>query len=155
MYIGIMDPAAIAIILIILGLILLTIEALTPGFFAVIPGAVMVVIGVLGYFVDGFFDKVYLLVLSAIIVTVVVAVITIKGYQILAKPEPPTTTVVDSLIGREGIVMSDVKPGNLKGKVKIGSDNWSATSDDFITAGTDVIVYAAEGVHVKVRPKKL
>ncbi|AIZ56397.1 hypothetical protein Mpt1_c05060 [Candidatus Methanoplasma termitum] len=144
-----MEP--IAIVLIIIGLVLLTIEALTPGFFAVIPGAVLVVLGILGYFIDGFFENVLLLVGSAIIVTLVVSFITIKGYQKLAKPEPPTTTVASSLIGRGGVVTVDVRPGNLKGKVKIGSESWSATSEDHIKVGTDVIVYDAEGVHVKVR----
>ncbi|MCL2032560.1 MAG: NfeD family protein [Methanomassiliicoccaceae archaeon] len=150
-----MDATTIAIILMIAGLILLIIEALTPGFFAVVPGAVLVVVGVLGYFVGGFFDTWYLLVASVIIVTVVVTVGTIKLYQMLARPEPPTTTVVDSLIGREGVVMTDVKPGNLKGKVRIGSDSWSATSDNVIKTGAEVVVYAAEGVHVKVRQKDL
>jgi len=150
-----MDPAAIGTVLIIIGLILLIIEALTPGFFAVVPGAVLVVMGLLIYFVDGILNKGYLLVIAAIIVTLVVSAVTFKGYQILAKPEPPTTTVVDSLIGKEGIVTTDVKPGSLKGKVRIDSDSWSATSDDPIKAGTDVVVYAAEGVHVKVRQKDL
>lgn len=150
-----MDPVTIAIILMIIGLILLIIEALTPGFFAVVPGAVLVVMGLLIYFVDGILDKWYLLVSAAIIVTVVVTAITFKGYQILAKPEPPTTTVASSLIGREGIVTTDVKPGTLKGKVKIGSDTWSATSEDPIKNGASVIVYDAEGVHVKVRQKSL
>jgi membrane protein implicated in regulation of membrane protease activity len=149
----IMDPGTIAIALVIIGLILLSIEALTPGFFAVIPGSVLVIIGVLGYFIDDFFTTLYLLVPCAIIVTLIVTAVTIKGYQILAKPEPPTTTVVDSLVGREGTVTSDVRPGNLKGKVKIGSDSWSATSEDLIKTGTDVVVYAAEGVHVKVKKK--
>ena len=148
-----MDPVTIAVILVIIGLILLTIEALTPGFFAVIPGAVLVVVGVLGYFIDGFFDNTVLLVGSALVVTLVVSAITIKGYQILAKPEPPTTTVASSLIGREGMVTTDVKPGSLKGKVKIDSESWSATSEELIKAGTGVVVYDAEGVHVKVRPK--
>ncbi|MCL2296478.1 MAG: NfeD family protein [Methanomassiliicoccaceae archaeon] len=150
-----MDPVTIAIILMVLGLILLIIEALTPGFFAVVPGAVLVVMGLLIYFVDGILDKWYLLALAAIVVTLVVTAITFKGYQLLAKPEPPTTTVATSLIGREGLVTSDVKPGNLKGKVKIGSDSWSATSEDPIAAGTEVVVYDAEGVHVKVRQKGL
>lgn len=148
-----MDPVTIAIVLMIIGLILLIVEALTPGFFAVVPGAVLVVMGLLIYFVDGILDKSYLLIIAAIVVTLVVSAVTFKGYQMLAKPEPPTTTVVDSLVGKEGIVTTDVKPGSLKGKVKIDSDSWSATSDDMIKAGTDVIVYAAEGVHVKVREK--
>jgi len=150
-----MDPATIGIILIIIGLILLIIEALTTGFFAVVPGAVLVVMGLLIYFIDGIMNKPLWLVAAAIIVTLVVSAITFKGYQILAKPEPPTTTVVDSLIGREGIVTADVKPGSLKGKVRIDSDSWSATSDDLIKTGTNVIVYAAEGVHVKVRQREL
>jgi membrane protein implicated in regulation of membrane protease activity len=150
-----MEPATVAIILIIIGLILLTIEALTPGFFAVIPGAVLVVIGVLGYFIDGYFESVLYLVVTVIVVSVVVSFVTVKGYQILAKPEPPTTTVMESLIGREGFVTTDVKPGTLKGKVKIDSDSWSATSEDLIKVGTEVIVYAAEGVHVKVRRKNI
>ena len=148
-----MDPATIAIILIVVGLILLIVEALTPGFFAIVPGAVLMVIGLLGYFIDGFFDNWALFVIAAIVVAVVVTAGTIKLYQILAKPEPPTTTVASSLIGRDGIVTTDVRPGNLKGKVKIGSDSWSATSEDLIKAGTEVFVYDAEGVHVKVRPK--
>jgi len=147
-----MDPVTIAIILMIVGLVLLIIEALTPGFFAVIPGAVLVVVGVLGYFLDGYFESPYLII-TVIVVTLAVSFITIKVYQILAKPEPPTTTVVDSLIGREGTVTSDVKPGNLKGKVKIDSDTWSATSEELIKTGTAVVVYDAEGVHVKVRQK--
>lgn len=149
-----MDLGTVAIICMIIGLILLIVEALTPGFFAVIPGAVLVVIGVMGYFIDGFFDNTYLLVASAIIVTVAVTFVTIKVYQILAKPEPPTTTVTDSLIGKEGTVTSDVEPGSLKGKVKIESDSWSATSESPIKAGTEVFVYDAEGVHIKVRPKE-
>jgi len=148
-----MDPTTIAIILMILGLILLIIEALTPGFFAVVPGAVLVVVGLFIYFIDGILEKWPLLVAAVIIVTIVVTAITFKGYQILAKPEPPVTTVASSLIGKSGLVTTDVKPGTLKGKVKIGSDTWSATSEDPIKSGSEVIVYDAEGVHVKVRPK--
>ncbi|MCL1979208.1 MAG: NfeD family protein [Methanomassiliicoccaceae archaeon] len=149
-----MDPATIAIILMIIGLILLIIEALTPGFFAVIPGTVLVAMGIIGYFVEDFFTSWYL-VPAALVVTLAVTAITIKGYQYLAKPEPPTTTVVDSLIGEEGIVETEVKPGNLRGKVKIGSDSWSATSEVVIKVGTEVVVYDAEGVHVKVRQKEI
>lgn len=147
-----MDPATLAIILIIIGLVLLIIEALTPGFFAVIPGAILAIIGIMGYFIEDFFGSWYLIA-TAVIVAIVVSAVTIKGYQMLAKPEPPTTTVMESLVGREGTVTSTVYPGNLKGKVKIDSDSWSATSEDTIEIGTKVSVYDAEGVHIKVRPK--
>ena len=146
-----MEVETIAIILVVLGLILLIIEAMTPGFFAVIPGAILVVVGVIGYFVDGFFESGYLI-LTIIVVTVIVSAATIKLYQILAKPEPPVTTVTESMVGRTGKVIVRIDPDNIKGKVKIASDVWSATADSFIEVDTEVIVYAGEGVHLKVRP---
>jgi Membrane protein implicated in regulation of membrane protease activity len=149
-----MDPASIAIILMIIGLILLIIEALTPGFFAVIPGAILMVIGILGYFVDGYFDNPLMLVVTVIIVAFLVSILTVKFYQMLAKPEPPETTVTESMVGKTGIITVKTDPNSIKGKVKVGSDTWSATSDEVIEKGTEVIIYAGEGVHVRVRPKE-
>jgi membrane protein implicated in regulation of membrane protease activity len=87
----------------------------------------------------------------ALIVAAPTTIITLKGYQYLAKPEPPTTVVADSLIGRAGKVIVATEAGSMKGKVKIGSDVWSATSDEPIEEGTEVIVESSEGVHVHVR----
>ena len=39
----------------------------------------------------------------------------------------------------------------MKGKVKIDSDVWSATSDEPIAIGEEVTVDRSEGVHVHVR----
>ena len=80
-----------------------------------------------------------------------VTLLTIKGYQHLARPEPPTTTVMESLVGKEGTVTVATEVGNMKGKVRIGSDTWSATSDEPIAAGETVVVESSEGVHVHVR----
>ncbi|MBQ9689355.1 MAG: hypothetical protein IJV47_01925 [Candidatus Methanomethylophilaceae archaeon] len=41
----------------------------------------------------------------------------------------------------------------MKGKVKIGTDTWSATSDEPLETGTEVVVESSEGVHVHVRRK--
>ena len=87
----------------------------------------------------------------ALVVALPVTLLTLKLYQHLAKPEPPATTVADSLIGRTGKVMVSTELDNMKGKVKIGNDTWSATSDEPIEAGTEVIVESSEGVHVHVR----
>jgi len=148
-----MDPATIAIILIIIGLIFLITEALTPGFFAVIPGAILVVVGVLGYYIEDYFDNLTLLLLTVVVVSIVVSIVTIKGYQILARPVPPSTTVTESMIGRTGIVTVRINPNDIKGKVKVGNDTWSATSDEVIETGAEIYVYAGEGVHLKVRHK--
>jgi membrane protein implicated in regulation of membrane protease activity len=58
--------------------------------------------------------------------------------------------VATSLIGREGIVTTEVRPNSLSGKVRIEHDNWSATSDRVIPIGRKVVVKASEGVHVTV-----
>ena len=75
-------------------------------------------------------------------------------YRRLGGPAPPSTTVAGSLVGRDGTVIVETNPDNLKGKVKIGSDTWSADSDEIIEAGTEVTVVSSEGVHVHVVKKE-
>lgn len=147
-----MDPFIVAVILIIAGAAFLIYEAFSPGAFMVIPGTVLVIVGLIG---AAFPDKLYTWWSPAIalVVTVPVSIVTVKAYQHLAKPEPPTTTVTDSLLGKEGVVTVATEVGNMKGKVKIGSDTWSATSDESLEIGTAVIVDHSEGVHVHVRRK--
>ena len=43
-----MDPFTVAVILIIVGALLLIVEAFSPGAFIVIPGTVLVIIGLIG-----------------------------------------------------------------------------------------------------------
>jgi len=147
-----MDYVTVSIALMIVGLILLIIEAMSPGFFAIIPGTILVVIGAIGYFMGDEFYESWMLFATGIAVAIVVSIGTIKLYQVLAKPEPPTTTVTESMIGREGVVVVEVTPNNIKGKVKIDNDVWSATSESVIGEGETVHVYDGEGVHLKVSP---
>jgi membrane protein implicated in regulation of membrane protease activity len=147
---GIMDPFTISCIIIIAGAIFLIVESVSPGGFFVIPGVVLLVLGMIGLVAPDILMSIWAPVI-ALIVAAPTTIITLKGYQYLAKPEPPTTVVADSLIGRAGKVIVATEAGSMKGKVKIGSDVWSATSDDPIEEGTEVIVESSEGVHVHVR----
>lgn len=63
-----------------------------------------------------------------------------------------TTTMV-TLVGKSAIVTKHVMPHELSGKVKIGTQIWSATSDDEIEEGKEVMIIKAEGVHVVVKEK--
>ena len=146
-----MDPFTIAIALVILGIVFIVVECFLPGGFMVIPGAALIVFGVIGLvYPDSMFS--WWAVLAALLVTAIVAYLTLKGYAVLGRPEPPSTTVTDSLVGKIGTVVVATEAGNLKGKVQIGSDTWSANSDGPITKGAEVVVVKAEGVHVFVRP---
>ncbi len=148
-----MDPFMIAVVLILVGAILLIIEAFTPGAFMVIPGTVLVIVGLIGAIFPDMMTSWWSPVI-AVIVAVPIAVLTTKIYQRLAVPEPPVTTVTDSLLGRTGVVVVPTDAASMKGKVRIGSEVWSATSDNPLEAGAEVIVEKSEGVHVHVRKIK-
>lgn len=144
-----MEAVAVALIILVLGLAILTVEGFFPGGYLLIPGAMMVIIGAYGYVAPGNFYT-WWTPAVAIISSVPVTAGTIHLYKRLGAPEPPSTTVSTSLIGREGVVVVGISPGNMKGKVRIGSDTWSAKADEEIPEGTRVVVDHSEGVHVHV-----
>ena len=57
----------------------------------------------------------------------------------------------DSLVGKKGKVTVKTCPDNLKGKVAIGMEVWSADSEEEIEEGTEVEVVSTEGVHITVK----
>jgi membrane protein implicated in regulation of membrane protease activity len=139
----------ISIIFIVLGVLMLLAELMNPGVFLIVPGTVLIVLGFLGMAFPEFLLSIYSPLL-AVGILVPMTYVTIKLYQKLAPPAPPETIVATSLIGREGIVTTDIQPNSLSGKVRIEHDNWSATSDKMIPKGRKVVVKASEGVHVIV-----
>ncbi len=144
-----MEAAAVALMVMVLGLALLAAESFFPGGYLLIPGAIMVIVGAYGYAAPGNFYSWWTPVV-AIVSSVPVTAATIYLYKRLGSPEPPTTTVSASLVGKEGLVVVGINPGNMKGKVRIGSDTWSARADEEIPEGTRVVVDHSEGVHVHV-----
>ena len=147
-----MDPFIVAIVLIVIGLTLVITEANVPGGYLIIPGLDLLVIGIYGVIAPDLLFTWYT-VLIAILLTIPVVIGTLLLYKRLGGSVPPSTTVTGSLIGREGTVTIETNPDNLTGKVKIGSDVWSADSDEVLPVGTVVIVEASEGVHVHVKKK--
>ncbi len=133
----------------VIGVILLIVEANSPGAFIVIPGTVLLILGAIGMIWPDVFTSIYAP-LIALVIMLPTTVLTIRFYQRLAPPEPPETTVSSSLIGKEGLVTVAITPGNIRGKVRISSDTWSATSHEHIEEGARIRVVASEGVHVKV-----
>jgi len=144
-----MDQTTISMILIIIGALLMIAEAFSPGIFMLIPGTILVFLGIVGVFSPDFLFSWYSPIVG-LLLAIPVTVMTLKIYQRLGEPEPPTTTVAESLVGREGVVTVDTVPGNLRGKVKIENEIWSATSEKPIPAGKKVVVIHSEGVHVRV-----
>lgn len=88
----------------------------------------------------------------ALAISLPVTFIAIKLYQKLAPPEPPTTTVGTSLIGKHGTVTVEVRPKAITGKVEVENQTWSATAGNVIPVGTDVVIVESRGVHIVVEP---
>lgn len=139
----------VAIALVLAGVVLIVIEALTPGAFLLVPATILIIIGSLGLVFPEFLFSVWSPIL-AVILFVPMTYITIKIYQRLAPPAPPETTVATSLVGQKGTVVKTVTPNSLTGKVRIDHDMWSATSGSEIEEGRKVVVKSSEGVHVFV-----
>ena len=126
-------------------------EVVTPGVFLIVPATVLIVLGAIGIVAPELLLSIWSPII-AIAIGVPVFLVTVKAYQKLSPIMPPTTTVATSLIGMEGLVVTDMCPNNIKGKVKIENDIWSATSTRSIPKGYWVKVTDSEGVHVKVEP---
>ena len=138
-----------ALAFVIIGILMLLAEAASPGSFIVVPATVLLVLGGIGLVYPDWLLTWYAPA-TAVIVLVPMTVITIRMYQKLAPPVPPETTVASSLVGMKGMVEKEVLPNNMRGKVRIANDTWSATSVTPIPAGKRVVVKSSEGVHVVV-----
>ncbi len=147
-----MDFFTLGIILIVFGSLLVLAELAIPGFFIAVPGTVLVILGLVYLFLGN------IGVVPAVVITLATAVVATLGvmlfYRVLAKPQLPTTSTIDQMVGKRGIVITKIEPNSLKGKVRIDSDVWSATADREIDVGKKVEVVKGEGVHLVVREIK-
>ncbi len=142
----------IGIAIILAGAILFTIELFHPGALLMIPGTILLVGGILYVLIpDVLLDSIvgpFVVVFAAVIATVG----TIFYYRWLAGSHKTLTTNPPGLVGEEGLVIADVVPDTLRGKVRIGSEIWSARGSSRIPAGTRVRIVHGEGVSVTVEP---
>lgn len=134
------------------GAALLAFELVHPGALLLIPASILLVGGVLLVFFPSSLLGSPWGVVAIVIAAVVAALIEIPYYRWLSPGHLPMTSMPTTLIGREGIVVSDVLPNSLKGKVRIGSEVWSARAPVVIPTGTPIRVVAGEGVSVLVAP---
>jgi membrane protein implicated in regulation of membrane protease activity len=138
-----------ALAMVVIGIFMLLAEAASPGAFILVPATVLIILGGIGLVAPEWLMSWWSPLIAAIIV-VPVTYVTMKMYQKLAPPAPPETTVATSLVGMTGVVTIEVFPNNLRGKVRIANDTWSATAATVLPVGTKVVVRSSEGVHVVV-----
>ena len=137
-------------ILLLVGALLLVVEAIIPGFFIIVPGTILILLGAILILIPGILSYSWSPLVLAL-VTIIVGVLTILFYKRLAPVHKPMATSVDTLEGKTGEVTKAIVPGTLDGKVKIEQQIWSATADEPIVLGAQVIVDRATGVHLHVK----
>ena len=70
-------------------------------------------------------------------------------------PESPIAVAADRMIGKVGVVIEEVKPHGVTGRVRMGSEEWRAAADgeQSISVDTSIEVLRVDGTHVVVRPR--
>ena len=137
-------------LLILMGAVLLLAEVHSPGFFATVPATVMIALGIMVLLGIDIYNSGWGAIVG-VTAAIVAGGVTVYAYGRMTPDESPTTVSRDSLVGREGIVIKEVDPESLNGKVSVSSANWSAHSTGSrIPAGKKVRVVSSEGVHIVV-----
>ena len=145
--------AVIGAVLAVVGVAVIAIEFVHPGALLLIPGSALLVGGLLYLFLPDILLGSVIGPIVVILVAVAAGLLELPSSRRISPGHPPMTTMPTTLIGRTGLVLVDVDPASLKGKVRIGSEVWSARAEAPIPAGTMVEVIAGEGVSVTVVPR--
>ncbi len=143
---------AVGITIVIAGAVLFAVELFHPGALLIIPGTILLVGGILYLLIpDVLLDSIVgpVVILAA---AMVATAGTILYYRWLAGTHKPLSTTSASLVGEEAIVIADIVPDTLRGKVRVRSEIWSARGASRIPVGTRVRVIHGEGVSVTVEP---
>jgi len=144
--------ASFGIALIILGIILFAFELIHPGALLLIPGSILLVAGFLYLFLPDTLLDSWVGPFAIVLAAVVAGLVEIPYYRWVAPTHRPLSTTSGGLVGEEAIVTTAVEPNNLRGKVRVRSEIWSARADRPIPAGTRVRIVHGEGVSVSVVP---
>lgn len=141
-------------IIVLFGAVFFVLEVFSPGFFLLVPGTVLLIIGVLVILGIDIFNSGYGIILG-IIIALLAAIVTVFLYSRLTPgDEKPLTISMDSLIDKSGIVISPLDEESLSGKVRIEGQIFSAKSvSGVIPEGSKVKVIASQGVHIVVEEK--
>jgi inner membrane protein len=145
-----LEGIAVGWLFILAGAVLLLVEIHSPGFFAAVPGTVLLFMGILLLIGVDIFSTGWGI-LIGVVIAICAGLVTVWAYGKMTTDESPMTISRDSVIGKEGRVKIPVDTTTLSGKVIIGSTEWSARSKgSAIPEGKLVKVVDSEGVHIVV-----
>lgn len=90
----------------------------------------------------------------AFLVVSAVLLLSLRRFADRVTHEPPEKVGVDRLIGKQGVVIEDVEPGDGSGRVRIQREEWRADASgaQTISVGSRVTVERISGTHLIVSP---
>jgi membrane-bound ClpP family serine protease len=138
--------------LILIGAGFFIIELVHPGAFLLIPGSVLLTAGIVYLVSPPLLTASVFGPAIVLLVAFGATLATVPYYRHIAPVHRPMTSIPMSLEGQTGIVVTAVEPDNMRGKVRVQSEIWSARSDTAIPLGTKVRVLGGEGVTIRVAP---
>lgn len=142
------------VVWIILALVLAGVELLTLSFVAVYP-AIGAVAAALAAAVGG---SVWIQLLVFAAVSVAALLLTRKPLLRLMSRTPQVPSNAPTVVGKRAVVVISIEPGpGQRGQVRVGTEHWSARSEDeyAINEGATVDVIRIDGVTLVVRPSGL
>ncbi len=145
-----LDVLGIAIVL--AGIAMLALEVIHPGALLLIPGSILLVAGFLYLFFPSSLLDSWVGPLAIVLAALLATGIEIPYYRWVAPIHRPMSTTSAGLTGEEATVLVATEPNTLRGKVRVRSEVWSATSAVPIPVGTRVKVVHGEGVSLRVVP---
>lgn len=141
---------SIGIVITVVGIALLAFELFHPGALLFIPGSILLVAGFLYLFFPTYLLDSAIGPIAILVAAVIATVIEIFYYRWVAPTHRPLATTAGGLVGEEGVVLAEIVPDTLKGKVRIRSEIWSARAPIPIPVGARVRIVHGEGVSVSV-----
>jgi membrane protein implicated in regulation of membrane protease activity len=140
-----------AIVWIVIALVLFGAELLTLAFVAFYPalGALAAAIAAL------FGADIGIQVIVFAVVAVVALLLTRRPLLRLMRRTPSVPSNASTVVGRRAVVVIAIEPGpGQRGQVKVGTEHWSAKSENEmpVAVGTTVDVVRIDGVALVVRP---
>jgi len=138
-------------LVILVGTGLIALEVFSPGFFLLVPGTVLIIIGILLLLgIDIFSTNIGIL--AGVGIALAAALATVFAYSRMTPPnQKPYTISMDSLIGKEGRLTKTANDRSIDGKATIEGQVWSAKAKEgTIPEGTRIRVISSKGVHIVV-----
>jgi membrane protein implicated in regulation of membrane protease activity len=140
-----------AVVWLLVALVLIGIEVVTLAFVAVYPAVGALAAGATALLGGGFGIQVAVFA----IVSVVALLLTRRPLRRMMRNTPLVASNAETVIGKRAVVVVEIEAGpGQRGQVRVGTEHWSARSEDEqpIAEGTTVDVSRIDGVALVVRP---